>query len=150
MYSYTFSGDQKNPAERSAGCGAVLNGATPIVAPASSCGTASDATAPVNVKRPGHAAASRSAAARSGPSPISRNWQSRPSASSSPAARTKSSTPCQARKETRKSEEHTSELQSREKLVCPLLLEKKKKYEYPIITTKNKKKQKTLINKSRK
>src|SRR5690606_40124455 len=32
---------------------------------------------------------------------------------------------CQAR-----SEEHTSELQSRENLVCRLLLEKKKKYKY--------------------
>src|SRR5215212_5339878 len=102
MYSYTLSGDQKKPTDRSAGCAAVLNGSTPIVAPTSSCGTVSYGTAPVNLKRPGQAAASRSAAARCGPSPISRNWQSRPCASSSPAARTKSSTPCQARNEPRK------------------------------------------------
>src|SRR5690606_39764676 len=31
-----------------------------------------------------------------------------------------------------RSEEHTSELQSRENLVCPLLLEKKKQRNYPI------------------
>src|SRR5215510_10523834 len=105
IYSYTFSGDQKKPAARSAGCGAVLNGATPTVAPASSPGTASYATAPVNVKRPGQAAAHCSAAARSGPSPISRKRQSRPAASSSAAARTKSSTPCQARNEPKKTTE---------------------------------------------
>src|SRR5215475_13970004 len=39
-----------------------------------------------------------------------------------------------------RSEEHTSELQSRENLVCRLLLEKKKKKEKNITTEKNKKK----------
>src|SRR5690606_42006159 len=33
---------------------------------------------------------------------------------------------------TKRSEEHTSELQSRENLVCRLLLEKKKKYRTPV------------------
>src|SRR5690349_23470797 len=36
-----------------------------------------------------------------------------------------------------RSEEHTSELQSRRDLVCRLLLEKKKKQHYPILTTIN-------------
>src|SRR3712207_8186782 len=34
-----------------------------------------------------------------------------------------------------RSEEHTSELQSRQYLVCRLLLEKKKKHELPLYTT---------------
>src|SRR3712207_7622403 len=36
--------------------------------------------------------------------------------------------PCSCRSARRRSEEHTSELQSRQYLVCRLLLEKKKKY----------------------
>src|SRR5471030_3496498 len=40
----------------------------------------------------------------------------------------------------RRSEEHTSELQSLRHLVCRLLLEKKKKKEYEIIQIKKKKK----------
>src|SRR5579883_3280905 len=43
----------------------------------------------------------------------------------------------------RRSEEHTSELQSRENLVCRLLLEKKKKKKKPILLIKKKKIQKT-------
>src|SRR6266496_1184458 len=39
-----------------------------------------------------------------------------------------------------RSEEHTSELQSRRDLVCRLLLEKKKKTEKPVITTTHQKK----------
>src|SRR6266511_5040783 len=39
-----------------------------------------------------------------------------------------------------RSEEHTSELQSRENIVCRLLLEKKKKYEQHSILEKKKKK----------
>src|SRR4249919_4137406 len=42
----------------------------------------------------------------------------------------------------RRSEEHTSELQSRENLVCRLLLEKKKTNKKKIIKIKKKKKQK--------
>src|SRR6266571_2555053 len=42
----------------------------------------------------------------------------------------------------RRSEEHTSELQSHVNLVCRLLLEKKKKKKYHIINKKNKKKKK--------
>src|SRR5215475_15173150 len=41
---------------------------------------------------------------------------------------------------TPRSEEHTSELQSRENLVCPLLLEKKKKKQNPHLLRKQKKK----------
>src|SRR5215475_16218848 len=41
-----------------------------------------------------------------------------------------------------RSEEHTSELQSRENLVCRLLLEKKKKTTRPFILTMNKKENK--------
>src|SRR3712207_7002335 len=37
----------------------------------------------------------------------------------------------------RRSEEHTSELQSRQYLVCRLLLEKKKKYKHCYITVKS-------------
>src|SRR5215475_16203759 len=45
-----------------------------------------------------------------------------------------------------RSEEHTSELQSRENLVCRLLLEKKKKKVYPKYQkTKKKKRQQTTI-----
>src|SRR6266511_6111659 len=40
---------------------------------------------------------------------------------------------------TYRSEEHTSELQSRENLVCRLLLEKKKKNKYQILIQKKKK-----------
>src|SRR3712207_8185641 len=36
---------------------------------------------------------------------------------------------------TSRSEEHTSELQSRQYLVCRLLLEKKKRYKYTVATT---------------
>src|SRR6266496_4847122 len=41
-----------------------------------------------------------------------------------------------------RSEEHTSELQSRRDLVCRLLLEKKKKKKFPYLTEKKKKKKK--------
>src|SRR5215813_15171678 len=45
-----------------------------------------------------------------------------------------------------RSEEHTSELQSRPHLVCRLLLEKKKKHHYTIINdNKKKKKQNKMI-----
>src|SRR6266699_6104226 len=44
-----------------------------------------------------------------------------------------------------RSEEHTSELQSRPHLVCRLLLEKKKKKKNKIITLKKKKKRKKTI-----
>src|SRR6266536_6556257 len=44
------------------------------------------------------------------------------------------------RRRTARSEEHTSELQSRVDLVCRLLLEKKKKNELTTKNTKNKKK----------
>src|SRR6266511_5366594 len=50
----------------------------------------------------------------------------------------------------KRSEEHTSELQSREKLVCRLLLEKKKKsYKKPIITKENKKKERKRMREKR-
>src|SRR5690606_41292571 len=57
-------------------------------------------------------------------SPRGRTWTSRPttSACSTGPWRTSALRPAASR-----SEEHTSELQSREKLVCRLLLEKKKK-----------------------
>src|SRR6266496_4761088 len=42
----------------------------------------------------------------------------------------------------RRSEEHTSELQSRRDLVCRLLLEKKKKKQMPVLILKKKKKNK--------
>src|SRR3712207_7914414 len=41
-------------------------------------------------------------------------------------------------KEDTRSEEHTSELQSRQYLVCRLLLEKKKKKQKPMLNTTNK------------
>src|SRR4249919_1434024 len=43
-----------------------------------------------------------------------------------------------------RSEEHTSELQSRENLVCRLLLEKKKKKKIKLLTAKKKKKKKNI------
>src|SRR6266508_6811238 len=51
----------------------------------------------------------------------------------------------------RRSEEHTSELQSRGHLVCRLLLEKKKKQHVQllIIKTKNKKKESKIENKQK-
>src|SRR3712207_9561234 len=49
----------------------------------------------------------------------------RRSSSSAPSARSSTTTP---RSSTRRSEEHTSELQSRQYLVCRLLLEKKKEH----------------------
>src|SRR5579872_7554585 len=45
-----------------------------------------------------------------------------------------------------KSEEHTSELQSRPHLVCRLLLEKKKKNKKPTRISKKKNKKKTIIH----
>src|SRR5712664_4697572 len=44
-----------------------------------------------------------------------------------------------------RSEEHTSELQSRSDLVCRLLLEKKKKINYDLYIEKKKKKKRTKI-----
>src|SRR5215475_16171380 len=49
-----------------------------------------------------------------------------------------------------RSEEHTSELQSRENLVCRLLLEKKKKNEKNPINKKNKKKNQKKKKKKKK
>src|SRR3712207_7793592 len=59
-------------------------------------------------------------------------WSTRRSASARcaacvPASRQASSSPATARSSATRSEEHTSELQSRQYLVCRLLLEKKKK-----------------------
>src|SRR3712207_7913201 len=51
----------------------------------------------------------------------------RPARRPSPRATSSSSVAARARSATRRSEEHTSELQSRQYLVCRLLLEKKKK-----------------------
>src|SRR5207342_3885013 len=48
-----------------------------------------------------------------------------------------------------RSEEHTSELQSRENLVCRLLLEKKKKKKIKVILKKKKKKKNNKILKNR-
>src|SRR5215475_14915586 len=49
-----------------------------------------------------------------------------------------------------RSEEHTSELQSRENLVCRLLLEKKKKKQPRLTNKKKKKKKKKKQNKTNK
>src|SRR5476651_2764189 len=49
-----------------------------------------------------------------------------------------------------RSEEHTSELQSRQYLVCRLLLEKKKKKQNKIKIKKKKKNKKNKINKKKK
>src|SRR4249919_4297008 len=46
--------------------------------------------------------------------------------------------PGEAKGGDRRSEEHTSELQSRENLVCRLLLEKKKKQSYSVVTSQKK------------
>src|SRR6478752_10518029 len=46
-----------------------------------------------------------------------------------------------------RSEEHTSELQSRLHLVCRLLLEKKKKHQIPLSSCQKKKKKKKNTNK---
>src|SRR6266511_4919675 len=56
-------------------------------------------------------------------------------------ARSRSSSADVASWTSARSEEHTSELQSRENLVCRLLLEKKKKY---IVSSLNEKKQKNI------
>src|SRR2546421_5630878 len=50
--------------------------------------------------------------------------------------------PAYATSGTRRSEEHTSELQSRSDLVCRLLLEKKKKKIYNIVSLRKKKEKK--------
>src|SRR6266436_10449034 len=50
----------------------------------------------------------------------------------------------------RRSEEHTSELQSRLHLVCRLLLEKKKKNQNKILNNKKKKKKKKTTNNNKK
>src|SRR5436309_4804879 len=54
-------------------------------------------------------------------------WASAPGGPSAPAARRCGSRSCGCGSWSGRSEEHTSELQSRENLVCRLLLEKKKK-----------------------
>src|SRR4249919_4146485 len=61
----------------------------------------------------------------------------------------RSSAPCLARAPGCRSEEHTSELQSRENLVCRLLLEKKKKNKYSLIIIKKKKKKNKKIKKKK-
>src|SRR5712664_4336548 len=55
-----------------------------------------------------------------------------------------------AGRHTRRSEEHTSELQSRSDLVCRLLLEKKKKKKNKHIIQKKKKKKKKITQNKRK
>src|SRR5690625_6894224 len=70
---------------------------------------------------------SRTSAKRSSPTTV-RGSSSSPS---SPASATPSATPCVVPcSRASRSEEHTSELQSRGHLVCRLLLEKKKKKNY--------------------
>src|SRR5215510_15741040 len=54
-----------------------------------------------------------------------------------------------ARHRRTRSEEHTSELQSRGHLVCRLLLEKKKKKQIPLSLRKKKKKKKKKIKKTK-
>src|SRR5216683_7165294 len=71
-------------------------------------------------------------------------WRSWPRRSKGfPKRRSSSRTGSSLRGSTR-SEEHTSELQSRSDLVCRLLLEKKKKKKIPIINFKKKKKKKKI------
>src|SRR3712207_6996528 len=83
-------------------------------------------TLPLHDALPISAASTRSAARppppRSSASPRTRpcSWPSRPSRASPAATASRTSRP------PRRSEEHTSELQSRQYLVCRLLLEKKK------------------------
>src|SRR6266511_6327650 len=48
-----------------------------------------------------------------------------------------------------RSEEHTSELQSRENLVCSLLLEKKKKYDMDLFRSLKKNAEETQMDRSR-
>src|SRR5258707_7098488 len=68
---------------------------------------------------------------------------SRPPAGGSPTARKNAATARNQRQsvgasyDARRSEEHTSELQSRQYLVCRLLLEKKKKPAFPAIYDAN-------------
>src|SRR3712207_8888684 len=66
---------------------------------------------------------------------LSRPWWAQASAASQ--VEPSSSSPSESRLKTRRSEEHTSELQSRQYLVCRLLLEKKKqnKHNYQPIHT---------------
>src|SRR3712207_7844158 len=69
--------------------------------------------------RPGRGAAPRRAAS---------SWGAEPSADTDHGRRSEGARPAGARRRPgRRSEEHTSELQSRQYLVCRLLLEKKKK-----------------------
>src|SRR5215475_15141768 len=60
------------------------------------------------------------------------------------------STGCATAPSCRRSEEHTSELQSRENLVCRLLLEKKKKKKKMFLNIKKKKKNKIQNQKKNK
>src|SRR3712207_8160437 len=67
----------------------------------------------------------------SGPGAVSPSVSS---AAPSPARpRTAGKRPCAKSRTSSRSEEHTSELQSRQYLVCRLLLEKKQKYQYSIV-----------------
>src|SRR5690606_41650084 len=70
-----------------------------------------------------HTGRSRSGRSRNAPRPSEKPMMDR---SRSSGSRTSKPTP-KRRISSRRSEEHTSELQSRENLVCRLLLEKKKK-----------------------
>src|SRR5712664_4719503 len=68
----------------------------------------------------------------------------------SPACRAWPAPPRLPRGRSRRSEEHTSELQSRSDLVCRLLLEKKKKNKKKINIKKKKKKNKKKNKKTKK
>src|SRR5947209_12292752 len=74
---------------------------------------------PILIWNVGRAAASLSSASR-----MPNKKRSTPATGSDPSARTNA-----------RSEEHTSELQSRQYLVCRLLLEKKKKSSTPLLPT---------------
>src|SRR4051812_49888813 len=68
----------------------------------------------------------------SAPMKRSRNASNAPSTASAQPSRLASRV---GRKRSRRSEEHTSELQSHVNLVCRLLLEKKKNRQRPVVTT---------------
>src|SRR5215216_3666178 len=89
--------------------------------PASSTALASDSMSKLNDSR------------RSSPSPSTQTSRGKVTSDRSPTL---------PRSLESRSEEHTSELQSPDHLVCRLLLEKKKEKQYNIICTKKKKKKK--------
>src|SRR5438132_4610818 len=93
--------------------------------------TVATAARPASARRSGGALCGVTAATTATPLPSDTAWMTKADAAAGPG-----STPARWASTTRRSEEHTSELQSHSDLVCRLLLEKKKKKQKTIILKK--------------